>query len=465
MSKPTSKPDYGHAVVIGAGMAGLFAARVLTDHFGRVTVVDRDRLADASEFRSGVPQGRHLHILLRRGHGIIQKLFPDLEAELDAVGVPLLNVGLDIEAVMFGNQLPRYQSQHDVRSSSRVWLETCVRRRLKAERRVEFVEETEVTGLSTSSNGDVNAIELRKRGDGKTRLAADLVVDASGRSSKAFDWLAALGYETPKITAINASLGYATRWYRRPRHARPWQAVLLGALPTSNSRAGALFPVEDDRWVVTLVGIAHQQPPTDDAGFLEFARHLVAPTIYDAIREAEPISPVYGYRRTDNRWMHFERLARWPERFIVLGDAACCFNPVYGQGITVSAIEATLLDRLLRRQGRDLRGLCRRFQARLPEALQGAWLLSTGEDFRWPTTQGGKPSPATRVVHWYVDRLMEILPKHELLREAFVSVQHLLEPPATLFRPAVLRRVLAHVVRSYAQRYLAARAPALHEVA
>jgi 2-polyprenyl-6-methoxyphenol hydroxylase-like FAD-dependent oxidoreductase len=457
MSK-TSKRERGHAVVIGAGMAGLFAARVLTDHFERVTVIDRDRLADASEFRSGVPQGRHLHVLLRRGHAIIQSLFPDLEAELDAVGVPLLNIGLDLDVVMFGRPLPSYHSQHDVRSSSRVWLEAAVRRRLIDSAGVEFLEETEATGLRTGADGAVSAIELRKRGHGREILTADFVIDASGRSSKAFDWLAALGYPTPEITTINASLGYATRWYRRPSHANDWQGVLLGAVPTSNSRAGALFPVEGERWVVTLVGIADQQPPTDEAGFLEFARHLVAPTIYDAIREAEPISPVYGYRRTGNRWMHFERLARWPERFIVLGDAACCFNPVYGQGITVSAIEAMLLDRMLRRQGRDLRGLARRFQARLPEALQSAWLLSTGEDFRWPTTVGGKPNAATRLVHWYVDRMMEILPEHELLREVFLSVQHMLEPPTMLFRPALLRRVFAHVLRSYARRFVPDRA-------
>ena len=434
-------------------MAGMFAARVLSEHFQRVTVVDRDRYDDNSEYRSGVPQSRHLHILLERGQRIARELFPELESQLVAAGVPLLNMGRDVEFVTFGGKVLRYHSRHELRSSSRGWLENTLRSHLRQQPELGLVEGVDVHSLYVRADGQVCGVRGKRKHGEEFVLYADLVVDASGRNSKALEWLGALGYAAPGITTINAFLGYATRWFRiAPRAATPWRAVLTGAQPTSNPRGGALFPVEGDRWVVTLAGIGEHRPPTDDAGFLEFTRRLSTPTIYEAIKDAEPLSPVYGYRRTENRWVHFERLSRWPEGFVVLGDAACAFNPVYGQGMTVSAMEASLLGELLEVQGADIRGLSRRFQRRLPQVLKAPWLLATGEDFRWPTTEGGKPDAATRVAHWYVDRVFEIMSSRADVVETFLAVQHLLAAPTALFRPTIFARVMTHAARSLVAR-------------
>lgn len=440
-------------------MAGLLAARVLREHFERVTVIDRDHYGASAEYRAGVPQSRHLHVFLQRGQQILVKLLPELEAEWDAAGVPLLNVTRDCNSVIFGGPLPRYVSRHVFRSCSRTWLESTVRQLLQRSDGITFLEDTEVTGLVARERTRVLGVQLRRRGQGLETLHADFVVDASGRNSKASDWLGALGYATASITTINAFLGYATRWYRIPDNvSHDWQGAIAGSEPaTGNSRGGALFPVEGKRWIATLGGIAEQQPPTDEAGFLEFSKRLLTPTIHDAIVNAEPISPIYGYRRTENRWVHYEQLPSWPEGFIVMGDAACCFNPVYGQGMTVAALEAELLASLLSTQGRNLRSLARTFQRQLPKVFQGAWLLSTGEDFRWPTTAGGKPSAATRCAHWYVDRLFYAMPHHEPLVEAFVSVQHLMEPPSALFRPAVTSRVFSHALRTFVDKHMETR--------
>jgi 2-polyprenyl-6-methoxyphenol hydroxylase-like FAD-dependent oxidoreductase len=279
-------------------------------------------------------------------------------------------------------------------------------------------------------------------------MEADFVVDASGRNSKAPNWLLAAGYAQPAVSTVNAFLGYATRWYRKPANFdKGWKGVITGSLPTSNPRSGVILPVEGDHFVVTLVGIAREYPPCDEAGFLEFARKLIRPTIHDAITELEPVSPIHGYRRTENRWRHFERLARWPDRFVVLGDAACCFNPVYAQGMTMAALEALALGSRLRSQGRDLNGLAHNFQRGLPSLLKATWTLSTCEDFRWPTTEGGAPSSTARFTHWYVDRLFELMPNDQTIVESFLAVQHLLVVPRVLFRPSLFARVMMHGAR------------------
>jgi 2-polyprenyl-6-methoxyphenol hydroxylase-like FAD-dependent oxidoreductase len=441
------KPDRGHAVVIGGSMAGLLAARVLSDHFERVTVIDRDQIPDDAAYRSGVPQGRHLHFLLLRGRQILDALFPDLESDYRAAGVPLINLAEDLEIVTWAGPLPRYRSQFEARSSTRAWLESVLRKRLKRRASIEFRTQSEALGLSANARKTVTGVHVWQ---GKTRqtIHADLIVDASGRNSKAIDWLDTLGFGKPSITTINGFLGYATRWYERPPGVEHgWKGILTGSLPTSNPRSGVLFPTEGDRWVLTLAGLAHQYPPTDDAGFLDFARQLISPRIYETVRTLTPVSPIYGYRRTENRWVHFEQLKRWPDHFIVLGDAACCFNPVYGQGMAVSAVEAMLLDGMLRSHGPSLNGFAQRFQRALPSTFKPAWLLSTGEDFRWPTTEGGKPDAATRFAHKYIDRLFDIMPSSPAVFETFMVVQHLLAPPALLFHPSLMARVLARSAR------------------
>lgn len=442
--------DRGHALVIGASMAGLLAARVLSEHFERVTVIDRDHITNDTEYRSGVPQGRHFHLLLLRGRQILDQLFPELESEYRAADIPLIDLVQDLEIVTWAGRFPRYRSGWDARSSSRAWIEFTVRKHVMRRRGVELQANTEALGLHANAAGAVTGVRVRQ-GNTRQTLYADLIVDASGRNSKSIDWLDTLGYPQPAITTVNPFLGYATRWYERPPNVvHDWRAIVTGTLPTSNPRGAALFPAEADRWVLTVGGLAHVYPPTDEAGFLEFTRQLVTPRIYETLRTLTPISPIYGYRRTENRWVHLEQLKRWPENFLVIGDAACCFNPVYGQGMAVSAVEAMLLDETLRKhrgRSRNLRGLARRFQRALPSTFTPAWLLSTGEDFRWPTTEGGRPGAATRFAHWYVDRLFEVMPESPMAYETFLGVQHLLAPPSTLFHPTLVARLLARKAR------------------
>lgn len=442
----------GHAIVIGGSLAGLTAAAALARHFGRVTVVERDALPEGPAFRPGVPQSRHIHNLLRRGQLALEELFPGFGAELVASGAPTIDWTAEGRFYYFGGWKPRFPSGLTTNLSSRENLEWILARRLRALPAVRFRSETEVVDLLLeTANDQVRGVRTRPRGQqvgGEVHLAADLVVDASGRESRAPAWLAACGYTLPAPTVVNSFLGYASRWYEPPADvAVDWKALLIAATPPTSSRGAGIFPVEGNRWMVTLAGAARDYPPTDEDGFRAFARSLPSARLAEAIEAARPLSRIWGYRRTENRFAHYERAARWPERFVVLGDAACCFNPLYGQGMTVAALDALALDRCLREQRRrrpdgSLVGFARRFQSAQARVAAAPWLLATGEDFRYPETAGERPGRMIRVVHRYFDRVLISSTYSPRLHRRFLEVIHLLRPPLALFAPGVAGRVL-----------------------
>lgn len=456
---PQNKP-YGHAVVIGGSMTGLLAARVLADHFQQVTLVERDTFPSAPDPRKGVPQARHAHVLLVRGQRILNELLPGLPAELAAAGAPTVDWGADVAWHTAVGWAPRAPSDMITQTCSRDLLEWQVRQRLMQQHAVRFMTNTDVQGLRVSADCRVvTGVQLRDRQAvavgtaAASDLAADLVVDASGRSSRLPEWLAGLGYDGPSETIINSFLSYASRWYRKPAGFQAdWKVYLVSGEPLVNPRAGVIYPIEGERWIVTLAGIGDIKAPTDETGFLEFTRQMSTPGLFDIIREAEPLTPIYGYQRTENRLRYYEKLSRWPEGLVVLGDAVCGFNPVYGQGMTVGAMGVQALDQELAAQARrqlsgSLDGLGRHFQRRLAEVNQTPWLMATGEDMRYPTTVGGRPSRLSRVLQIYLGAAMEAGASNHQVQAAVREVMHLLRPPAALFRPATVAKVAAYKVR------------------
>jgi 2-polyprenyl-6-methoxyphenol hydroxylase-like FAD-dependent oxidoreductase len=449
-----------HAVVIGASLAGLLAAHRLAEHFERVTIVERDQLPEQPELRSGVPQARHIHVLLARGQRLLAQWFPGLDDELAAAGASRIDWAADCRWFNFGSWKPRFTSGLTSSICSRELLEWTIRRRVAASSRIRWLTRCDVTGLLTDERQTrVTGVRLRARAgelndpaeaDG---LPADLVVNTSGRDSRAAEWLAALGYPTPPETRINSFLGYASCYYRRPGGWQAdWKAMVLAATPPRSSRGAVLAPLEGDRWLVTLAGGARDYPPTDPAGFMDFARSLPAPLLYQTIQNAEPLTTIAGYRRTENLRRHYEKLPRFLEGLVALGDAVCAFNPVYGQGMTVAALGAQALDECLQQQRRrrpdgDLAGLAEQFHRQLGRVVALPWLLATGEDFRYPTTEGGPPSLATRVMRPYLDRVLLSARDNPNAHRAFLEVVHLVRPPSILFNLNVLAPVLRQAVR------------------
>lgn len=437
------------AIVIGGSMAGLITARILSEYFDQVTIIERDTLPDNPQHRNGVPQAHHLHTLLAHGQHLLNGLFPALDADLEAVGSPRVRWGLDTASLLLGGWIKRFDSGIRSNLVSRVTLEWIVRNRVNDLPNVNVITNSQVDQLLTSPDqSTVIGVHITSRTDkSQANEYADLIVDASGRSSKAPAWLESTGYQAPQETLIDAQLGYATRWYQFPQPSPyEWKTMLVQTRPAEKLyRGGGMFVVEDNRLVLTLIGANKDYPPTDAEGFLKFAKSLKSPIIYDIIKDLEPISPIYGYRQMENRYRHYEKLSRLPENFIVIGDAACAFNPVYGQGMTAAAIEAIELGKLLSQTDlHNLQGFSRKFQKRLAKSVQGAWIMATGEDLRYPDVIGANTTLLDRITHRYIDRFMEHMSDDEMLATAFFLAMNLAVSPAHLMHPKYLLRLLRH---------------------
>lgn len=455
-TKISSKTE-SHAMVIGGSMAGLFACRVLSDHFDRVTLIERDRFPEQPEFRKGVPQSHHLHILLMRGRMILDEFFPGLQNELVAAGASLVDVGTDLAWLNPVGWSVRFPCNLEMLCCSRNLLEWHVRRRIRQSANVRFLEEAEVTGLlSNADSSQVVGSRIRwhnppkLESKGEALFYADLVVDTSGRSSKTPQWLTALGYTGPQETKVNPFLGYASRIYKCPSEIpAEWKAIYLQAAPPTLTRGGVFFPIEGNCWIVTLYGVGEDYPPTDEAGFLNFVRSLRNPMLYDIIKNTEPLSPIFGYQTSGNRLRHYERMSRWPEGLIVLGDAACTFNPVYGQGMTTAAMGAMALNQCLVKQlWRGNTNLAQRFQKKLAKVIATPWMLATSEDFRVRQTEGGTPDGVIRLIHWYMNCVMQLATEDTNVCLVLLEVMHMLKQPTALLQFSIVTQVLWQTFKS-----------------
>ncbi|MCI0487240.1 MAG: hypothetical protein L0229_11645 [Blastocatellia bacterium] len=436
-----------HAVVIGASMAGLLAARVLGDHFERVTLIERDAFPASAANRKGVPQGRHLHALLVKGEQIISKLFPGLTSDLTEGGAIRFDLPGDVLWHHFGGYKIRFYSGMTIISMSRPFLESQVRSRVLALDNLTCLEQCDVDSLLADRDRTrITGVRVHKRSEGSQEeaLDADLVVDATGRGSRSPGWLEALGYSAPEESVVKVGIGYTTRIFRQNPDSLPGaKAIFTMPVPPHGKRGGALFPIEGGRWIVTLAGWLGDHAPAEEQGFLDFAESLASRDIYNAIARAEPLSDFVTHKFPSNLRHHYERMNRFPEGYLIMGDAICSFNPVYGQGMSVSALEAEALDDCLKEiAGRDrLQGLARNFFARATRAVDNAWSLAVGEDFRFPDVEGVKPA-GTDLINWYVSKVHKGALHDREIARAFFQVMNMTHPPATIFRPGIALRII-----------------------
>jgi 2-polyprenyl-6-methoxyphenol hydroxylase-like FAD-dependent oxidoreductase len=452
-----SQTQRRHAIVIGGSIAGLLAARVLTEHFETVTLIERDRFPDGPEARSGVPQAQQGHALLKKGQEILEQLFPGIQDELVSGGATLVDMAAQPWFTPAGWGV-QFESDLKMVSCSRNFLEWKIRQRVLELPNIKTLQATDVKGLLPNTDGTaIQGVVLCDRfgTDGidhtPQHLFADLVVDASGRRSMAPQWLDELGYPMPKETVINAHLGYASRIYKlSPQLAKDWQVLFLQTAPPHRTSGGIIFPIEGDRVLVGMVGGDHQYPSANEAEFLAFTQKLPSLLLWQTLQAAEPISPIYCHRGTENRLRHYEKLSRWPEGFVILGDAVCAFNPVYGQGMTIAAMGAMTLDQHLKEQALkqpdgSFVGMAHRFQKALAKLNETPWSLATSQDYRYRTTKGGAPSTVTRFMHRYMDLVSEVATYHIPTRRTLMKVFNLVQSPKSIFAPRVLLRLFLHV--------------------
>ncbi|HEU0294194.1 MAG TPA: FAD-dependent monooxygenase [Anaerolineales bacterium] len=443
---------YQHAVVIGGSIAGLAAARVLTDYCERVTIIERDTAPLASQFRKGVPQARHPHILLKGGERALEGLFPGLRQELFDNGALPVNMGFEMEWFFQGQWREKYSSPMVNVACSRPLLESAIHARLRSHPKMIFIQESEVVGLLLNeSKTGVAGVRIRsRRSHTITEMEATIVVDASGRDSDTPRWLEALGFPVPAETSVTSKPGYATRIYAIPESFKDtWKAIYIQPSAPNHTRGAVIVAMEGNRWHVTMCGMAGDYPPTTEESFLEFAKSLPDPRIYEAIKDATPLSPVWSFRRGENRLRHYDQLSQYLEGFLVFGDAVYALNPVYGQGMTVAALGAMAMDKCLREQQAahpdgDLSGLAECFQKRLATVIAGPWQMATGEDRRWNVDENVTPPDfPTRMMQNYMVKLLRVALIDKTVSEAFFQVQQMTAPPTLFFQPNILWRVLS----------------------
>ena len=428
-----------HAVVLGASVAGLLAARVLADAFERVTILDRDPLDAQLQLqpRRGVPQGQHIHVLMVAGQAVMEELAPGLADDLVAAGANVLDVSREITVHAAGDFIAEGSADLPMYYASRPLIEGLLRARITDYEHIALRPDYQVIDhLADPTGTAVTGVVARSDGE-EHRIAAELVVDATGRTSRSTAWREQLGYTSPASESVEVDLAYRSCQLARPPDDR--RAILIMPSPP-RARGAAVAPIEDDRWLVTVFGMHGDHPPDHLDGLREFAGTLPTPVVADLLEQHEPVTDdVARYRFPASTRRRYDQLEAHPRGLLAVGDAVASFNPIYGQGMSVAALEALALHHTLAEH--DDTDLASAFYARTGSIVDDAWNISVGGDFQFAETRGPKPS-GTAVVNRYLSRLHRRAHTDAELADAFSRVVVMEQPPRTLFHPRVAWRVL-----------------------
>ncbi|MGW2485658.1 FAD-dependent oxidoreductase [Streptomyces sp. NPDC001606] len=444
------RPVLRRAVVLGAGFTGMLTASVLARHAQRVVVVDRDRLPAGPAPRAGLPQARHGHLLMAAGAASLETLLPGFTETLAASGARRLALPTDLVALTPHGWLPRIGEASHGWCLSRDLLDWIVRSRVLADPAIELVQGVRAEGLRGTARRVTGA---RVRGDAWPdghELTADLVVDATGRGSRAAHWLTGLGLPEAPEERVDCGLVYATLLVRAPDAAAGFPSVSIGSGPGAGpGRAGVIFPIEDGRWLITLSATRGARVPRDEREFHAFAAALPHPLIADLLPLCRPLDRVRRYGNTADRRRRYDRCRRWPDGFAVLGDAVAHTSPAYGHGLSVAAAGVLALARELERRGPDAGGLAGHVQRAVFHGTRAAWSLATGEDVRYPNVTGARPTRADALRARLGDRLQAVSVRADggggdadAVLGALVRLGTLEGRPTELARPRALRALL-----------------------
>lgn len=435
------------AVVIGTGIGGLTAARALADFFEQVVVLERDTLPSQPVARAGIPQGRHVHALLLGGQRALDELFTGFEHDLAQAGAVRLRSGLDLRSETPNyNPFPRRDHGWHNYAASRPAIEHVVRQRVEGCPNIELSQRSRVKRLQASPDGErVVGVSYENEDGASDTIATDLVVDASGTGALTLDLLQSIGRPTPDETRIGVDLRYASCVFAVPDDApTDWKGVrTVGGRPNIR-RGGLMMPLEGNRWMVSLGGAHGLVPPGDPEGFLTYAEGLSTPTIYNAIRHAKRIGEVARYGFPESIQRHFERLDKFPAGLLPIADAICRFNPVYGQGMSVAAQEACLLQRLLGRLADDsdpIAALAPLFFTEVQSLIETPWSVATF-DFVFPETRGQRPADFENTLRFNA-ALTKLAAEDADVHRLIAEVQNLLRPRSAYNDPALVQRVVA----------------------
>jgi 2-polyprenyl-6-methoxyphenol hydroxylase-like FAD-dependent oxidoreductase len=423
----------------------LTAAGALSRHFERVTVLDRDTLPESPEWRPGTPQARHTHVLLAGGQEALTEIFPEVEQDLERAGAVRVRVGLDIMVERPGyDPFPQRDLGFDTFCMSRSLLEFTVRRRLEQADNITLRSRCRVAEIVPAPDGNNVTVVRCENAEGQVEaITADLLVDASGRAALTLAYLECIGAEKPDETQIGIDQAYSTTIFEIPTHApRGWKAVLHLPTPPHSSRGAFIFPIEHNRWIVSLGGNHGDAPSGDIDGFMAFAKTLRTASVYNAVISARRIGEIARFVLPASVRRHFERLERFPRGLIPIADSLCRFNPVFGQGMSIAAQEACVLDRLLSSRAElsdPLDGLAAAFFAEIQSLLEAPWATAV-TDFAYPKTRGDRLPDFHKRLQ-YGAALTRLAAKDPSVHRIVAEVTNLIRPQSALREPQLESRV------------------------
>jgi 2-polyprenyl-6-methoxyphenol hydroxylase-like FAD-dependent oxidoreductase len=430
------------AVVMGGSISGMLAARVLADFFDEVIIIEADDMPDIKHARKRVPQGQHSHVLLQAGQQVLERCFPNFVTELIADGSVVLDFTNDLEWFHFGNWKKRFESGIIGVQQTRPFLEWHIQRRLMDYSNINIHHNCLVVGFKFSSDQrTIQGVKVREHNDlSDNDIICDLVVDATGYGSQSRKWMPELPSQSP-VEAVKIDLFYATRFYQTDNSNLGWKNLMISAQLPYQPYAGVILSFEENKFGVTLGGYLKQPPKTHEE-FKAIARSLPQPHIHEFLQHAKPISDLNTYRIPSQVRNRFDRSSNMPSHLIVMGDAYCRFDPLYGQGMSVAFLEAELLGNELRsmKHRGELNTLHNRFHKKLVRLTQGPWDMAITESFRHPDISGQRPR-GIKLMQWLTQKIYKASANQQDVYLALAQVMNLTTSSSAFFRPALLPKL------------------------
>lgn len=435
--------EHNVAVVIGSSMAGMMAARALSNHFSRVIVLERDQLNDEANPRKGVPQAHHVHVLLTSGVNAIEYYYPGIIDEMLRDGVERVAWSEEIRWFQAGSWKTRQPCGLSFYPQARVSLETRIRSHLRQQPGVKILPESSVQSLMYDAGRQtVTGVRVTQGGQ-VSEIKADLVVDAAGRGSRVLKWLEELGYAAPPKETMAIDLVYVSQVYRKTDQPRDWKGLACHPTPAM-PRGAILLPLDADRWILTLFGYLGEHPIPTQADILQFLKGLPVPDLYNVISTATPLSDALKFEYPQQIRQRYDKVERFPAGLLVIGDALCSLDPVFGQGMTLASKESRALDQALASTS-DAQGLRVKYFNACQQIIEPPWLITKSEALRFEKMPGERPL-FIRILQWYTGHIFALSAESPQIYRAFLDVMHLIHGPEALFKPAVLGSVLGRAL-------------------
>ncbi|MCC3303617.1 FAD-dependent oxidoreductase [Sneathiella sp. HT1-7] len=432
------------AIVIGSGFAGLLSGRVLADYFTEVTIIERDAEPKEPGPRKGVPQGHHIHVLLKAGEKALSDLVPGIVDDLLQKGATNAVLGKDVRWHLAGNWLPPFKNGMTTFFQSRPMLEHVLRSQVSRidNINIQYGRRSLHYGLDPTGK-KVESVTVQDIATGEeSEQKADLVLDASGAGTDLLKQLSAFNFPIPRESVVEPDFAYSSGFFEIPENWQDkWKSILIYPKAPEGTRGGAFVPVEGGKWMVTAAGYCGDYPPTEIDGFLGFLKSLPEPDVFNAVSQASLIGDLHSFKFKKAVRRHFEELKHFPKGLLVMGDAVCRANPFFGQGITVAALEAQALQKLLEQKVSKgdpyIDNLAGGFFKEIAKVLDISWGMAVGEDFKYPATKGKRPG-SFAITRWFKDKIMSA--NDPDVANQFYKVMHFVDKPIKLAKPNILYR-------------------------